>query len=77
MSKTILELPCPICGQINYKRGEVAANNLRFHLPIKLNYDKKGLSALLPQIGNTETMARICLSCGNVQIFMYPLPKTD
>ena len=62
MDKLQEQLPCPICGKTSYSWGEVVAEKLKY-VPEEAGFFGRNFSL------SYRVPARLCDSCGNVQLF--------
>lgn len=59
--------PCPICGKQEYHWGKLDGESvLRFYAPDGSRWDRK------TRHGGDYIKTRVCLHCGNVQMFVKP-----
>ena len=62
MSKVQEQLPCPICGKTSYSWGQVVAQNLKY-VPQEAGFFGRNFNL------SYNVPARLCNSCGNIQMF--------
>jgi hypothetical protein len=61
------ETPCPICGGTHYNWGKVHDSPVfRFRSPDGSRWDRKTV------YGGEYVKARVCMTCGNIQVFVKP-----
>lgn len=59
--------PCPVCGKQEYHWGKLDGESvLRFYAPDGSRWDRK------TRHGGEYIKTRVCLNCGNVQLFVKP-----
>lgn len=59
--------PCPICGKQDFHWGKLDGESvLRFYAPDGSRWDRK------TRHGGDYIKTRVCMNCGNVQLFVRP-----